>query len=83
MKTEKLESRVSIELSPFNAVAMLIVLQELVEDSLKKNKNLTAMKEAVDELEFQITKNFTDEHWDSVKLTAKINELTGKTPLRK
>jgi hypothetical protein len=76
-------TKVPIELSPYNALSILAFCREFVNDDLVDEYKFTAIREAVDQLELQLHRNLTDEHWEEIHIENKTNQLIGKSPLRK
>ena len=75
-------TKVPIELNPYNAISILAFCREFVNDDLADDYKFKAIREAVDELELQLTRNLTDENWEEIHTENKINQLIGKSPIR-
>jgi hypothetical protein len=73
-------NNVPIELSPYNALTILSFMREFVNERMPKEYRFQAIREAVDEFEFQLTRNITDEQHAAVLEELKINKLIGKVP---
>ena len=76
-------SKVAIELKPYNAVTILAFCREFVNDQSCDEYKFQAIKEAVDELEMQIARHLTDEQWEEINAENQVNQLIGKSPIRK
>lgn len=74
-------NKVLIEISPYNAITILSFLREFIDEACD-DYNLQAIKQAVDELEIQLAKRLTDEHFEAIKVENELNQLIGKSPNR-
>lgn len=75
-------TKVPLKMKPYNALAILSFCREFVNDDLDANYLFKAIKEAVAELEEQLGRTLTDEHWDEIHAENQINQLIGKSPQR-
>lgn len=76
------KTKVSIEMKPYNAIAVLSFCREFITDDTCNEYRLQAIKEAVDELEQQLARNLTDEQWEEIRAENQVNQLIGKSPVR-
>ncbi len=74
------KTKVPLELKPYSAITILSFLREFVNEETCDEYRFQAIKEAVDELEMQLTRHLTDEHWQEIDAENKVNELIGKVP---
>lgn len=74
------KTKVPIELSPYNAVSILAFCREFINDDTGDEYIFQAIKEAIDELESQLGRNLTDEHYDDIQAEGEVNRLIGKGP---
>lgn len=74
------KSKVPIEMNPYNAITILSFCREFVNKDTCDDYMFQAIKEAVDELELQLGRNLTDEHWTQINAENQINQLIGKSP---
>ena len=72
------KTKVPIEMKPYNAITVLSFCREFINDDLCDEYKFQAIKEAVDELEFQLGRNLTDDQWDQIHAENEINQLIGK-----
>jgi hypothetical protein len=77
------KSKVPIEMKPYNAIIILSFCREFVNEETCDDYKFQAIKEAVDELEIQLGRNLTDEHWDEINAENQVNQLIGKSPERR
>lgn len=73
-------TKVPIEMKPYNALSILSFCREFVNDDLIKEYKNQALREAVDELEQQLARHLTDEQWEEVRAENQVNQLIGKSP---
>lgn len=73
-------SKVTIKMRPYNAMTVLSFCREFINDTTADEYMFTAIKEAVDELEEELTRNLTDEQWDDLNAENIVNQLIGKSP---
>ncbi len=72
--------KVTLELTPYNAMTILKFLREFVNEDLVDDYQFTAIKEAVAEYEKQIYKKITLTMLDEVDKENAVNQLIGKSP---
>lgn len=72
--------KVKIELTPYNAMHILSFCREFINENTPEQYIFKAIKEAVDEMESELAKSLTDEHWQEITAESAINELIGKVP---
>ena len=75
-------AKVNLELEPYNAMTILSFLREYVTNDSCKDYRLKALLESADELEAELAKMLTEEHWEEIQLTNQVNQLIGKSPKR-
>lgn len=77
------KSKICIELRPYNVISILAFCREFINDDTCDEYKFKAIKDVVDELESELSKRITDEHWDEIDAENKVNQLIGKSPERK
>lgn len=76
------KTKVLIKMRPYNAIAVLSFCREFITDDTCDEYRFQAIKEAVDELEQQISRHLNDEQWEEIKAENQVNQLIGKSPVR-
>ena len=76
------DASVTIKMKPYNAMAVLSFCREFVNDDTCDEYRFQAIKEAVKELEDQLSARLTNEHWDEINAENQVNQLIGKSPER-
>ena len=71
---------VNIELSPYNALAILCFCHEFLEDQAKDDYRFKAIFDAVHEYEQQIYKKVTEKQLQDAIAENEVNRLIGKWP---
>lgn len=74
------KTKVPIEMNPSNAMEILLFCRQFINERNAHKYKLAAIHEAVNELEQQLAKSLTDEHWEEIKAQNEINKLIGKVP---
>lgn len=74
------DQKVSIELTPFQAIEILAFMREFVNDQNKEVPELAAIHEAVGAYEEEIYEKITDEMMEEVEAENEVNFLLGKQP---
>ena len=74
-------TKVPIEMKPYNAIAVLSFCREFINDDTCDEYRFQAIKEAVDELQEQLVIRLTDEQWEEIKAEDQVNKLIGKSPV--
>lgn len=77
------KTKVLIEMNPYNAISILSFCREFINEETCDDYKFQAIKEAVDELEFQLGRHLTDEHWEEINVENSVNQLIGKSPERR
>jgi hypothetical protein len=77
---EKVMKKVSLQLRPYDALAILSFCREYVNDSSKGISELTAIHEAVNAYEQELYKSTTMNQLEDAILESKINYLTNRHP---
>lgn len=80
LKSNMDNTKVPIEMKPYNAISILSFCREFINDDLCDEYRFKAIKEAVEELESQLGRNLTDEQWEEIRAENKVNQLIGKSP---
>jgi len=75
------KKKVRIEMKPYNAISILAFCREYVNDDLSDDYKFEALREAVQELELQLTRNLTEENWEEIRSENQVNQMIGKSPL--
>ena len=75
-------AKINHELEPYNAITILSFLREFVTNDSCKDYKLKALLESADELEQELGKRLTEEHWEDIISTNQVNQLIGKSPVR-
>jgi hypothetical protein len=75
-------SKVPIELKPYNAAAILAFCREFISDDSCDEYKFQAIKQAVNEFEEQLARNLTEEQWEEIRAENRVNQLIGKSPIR-
>ncbi len=73
-------SKVPLEMHPYNAISILGFCREFINDKTSDDYQFQAIKEAVDELEMQLTRHLTDDHWEIIHHENQLNQIIGKVP---
>lgn len=73
-------SKVVVRMTPYNAISVLAFCREFVNEDLENDYKFQALREAVQELEDQLNRNLTDEHWEEIDHETEVNDLIGKSP---
>jgi|GEM_PF-2560129 len=76
------KTKVPLEMNPYNAMAILAFCSEFITEDITEYK-FQAIKEAVSEMEMQLARNLTDQHWEEINAENKVNQLIGKSPKKK
>ncbi len=76
-------AKVKIELEPYNAITILSFCREFVSEESCREYKLKAILEAVNELQTELAKRLTEEDWEEIHATNEVNQLIGKSPVRK
>ena len=71
---------VTIELTPYDALAILKFCREFINDDTKGDYRFKAIEDAVNEYEKQIYKNVSSEQLDDAIAENQVNRLIGKWP---
>lgn len=71
--------KVTVNLTPYNALAILSLLKEFDFERPK----LRAIREAAEEFEIELLKNISDEQMEDANRENAVNQMTGKSPKRK
>ena len=71
---------VTIELTPYDALAILKFFREFINDDTKGDYRFKAIEDAVNEYEKQIYKNVSSEQLDDAIAENQVNRLIGKWP---
>lgn len=72
--------KVTISLTPHNALAILAFMCEFLNDENRSNPEFQAIHEALDEYQTSLTINITEEQIDDAVAEAQVNFLLGKSP---
>lgn len=75
--------KVTIELTPYDALAILKFCREFVNDDTKGDRRFKAIQDAVDEYENEIYKKLSIEQLDDAIAENEVNFLIGKWPYKK
>lgn len=75
-----IDQKISIELTPFQALAILAFMREFVNDENKEVAELAAIHEAVEAYEQEIYNKVTYEMMEDVEAENEVNFLLGKQP---
>jgi hypothetical protein len=75
--------KVTIELTPYNTLAILSFLREYVNDETKGISEFQAINDAVDEYEKQVYSNISDSQIEDAIAESEVNDLIGKHPEKK
>lgn len=75
-------SSITIELSPYNAMAILSFLREYINDDVKDEPQFTAISNAVNEYELQVEKKITLEQINYARFENNVNQIIGTSPTR-
>jgi hypothetical protein len=76
-------NKVKIELTPYNALSILSFLREFVNDDNVNEPAFKAIHEAVDEYNVSLIKHITPEQVNDGQQENQVNQLIGKSPIRK
>lgn len=76
------KSLVPIEMTPYNAISILSFCREFINDNTCDDYQFQAIREAVDELEIQLGRHLTEEHFEEIRAENMVNQLIGKSPER-
>ncbi len=76
-----MEETVKLEITPYNALAILSFLREFIDKDCKDYK-LQAITEAVKEYEDQVYKKVTPDHLTSCEIENQVNQALGRSPKR-
>lgn len=79
----ELEQKVKIELTPYNALAILSFMREYINDENKHDPELKAIHESVDEFTKQIYTKMTMSQLNAGIFESKVNDMIGKHPVKK
>ena len=71
---------VTIELTPYDALAILKFCREFINDDTKGDYRFKAIEDAVNEYEKQIYKKVSSEQLDDAIAENQVNRLIGKWP---
>lgn len=77
-----MSDKITIQLTPHNAICILSFLCEFFTDENKDVPEFAAMHEALHEYETQIVNNINHEQIDDAIAEAEVNKLLGKVPNR-
>ena len=75
-------AKMKLELEPYNAITILSFLRDFVTKESCKDYRLKALLDSADELELELGKRLTEEHWEDIISTDQVNQLIGKSPVR-
>jgi NH3-dependent NAD+ synthetase len=73
-------NKVKLELTPYNAMAILKFCREFINDETKCDYRYKAIQDAVDEYEQQIYDKVSEEQLDDAIAENEVNHLIGKWP---
>lgn len=76
-------NKVPIELTPYNALVIVKFLREWVNDDNNNDPIFRAIHEAVRQFEDQVFNNMNHEQLEDGKAENQVNQLIGKSPIRK
>ena len=71
---------IKIELTPYDALAILKFCREFVNDGTKNDYRFKAIQDAIDEYEKEIYKKLSNEQLDDAIFENEVNRLIGKFP---
>lgn len=74
------DNKIRIEITPYNAISILSFCREFINEDTPNKYHFQAIKEAVDELELQLGRILTDEHFEEIRAEDELNKLIGKIP---
>ena len=74
------DNKIRIEITPYNAISILSFCREFINEDTPNKYHFQAIKEAVDELELQLGRILTDEHFEEIRAENELNKLIGKIP---
>ncbi|MBP7400482.1 MAG: hypothetical protein KA954_12900 [Chitinophagales bacterium] len=72
--------KVSIELTPYNALSILAFCREWINEDTKGWEKFKAINEAVDAYESEIYLKVNNDHLDDAEAENLLNELFGRCP---
>ena len=72
--------KVKIELTPYNALAILAFLREYINDENKHDSRFAAIHESVDEYAKEIFTKANNEQISAGIFESKVNDLLGRHP---
>lgn len=75
-----MSNKVTIELSPFAAVAIMHFLEETFKKREAEVPELAAMREATTEYAEAVARVITDKQIDDAMLLLRVHEITGQMP---
>lgn len=75
-----MEKKIIIELTPFQSVHLISVLEQFVNGNLLTHPNAHALRELKKNIDYQIFNNMTDEQIDDANLESLIKEALGEIP---
>ena len=74
------DNKIRIEITPYNAISILSFCREFINEDTPNKYHFQAIREAVDELELQLGRILTDEHFEEIRDENELNKLIGKIP---
>ena len=74
------DNKIRIEITPYNAISILSFCREFINEDTPNKYHFQAIREAVDELELQLGRILTDEHFEEIRAENELNKLIGKIP---
>lgn len=74
------DNKIRIEITPYNAISILSFCREFINEDTPNEYHFQAIKEAVDELELQLGRILTDEHFEEIRAEDEVNKIIGKIP---
>ena len=74
------DNKIRIEITPYNAISILSFCREFINEDTPNKYHFQAIMEAVDELELQLGRILTDEHFEEIRAENELNKLIGKIP---
>ena len=75
-----MSKKVDISLRPYTAIVIKMFLREHVNERTKKDRQLSALQEAVEEYEQEVDNKVTVGQLSDALLEASVNDLTGRHP---